>query len=125
LFRLLVFIWWTANGDMHLKNFSLLRGEDGNQRLSPAYDLLCTRLVIEDDPLALPIGGNKADIRRREWLELARRCGLNARVAERTLGEIASSVEDAVALIARSALSQEMQAAYAALLRERSLMLGS
>ena len=44
LFRQMVFCWWTGNGDMHLKNFSLLTGPDGTVRLSPAYDLLCTRV---------------------------------------------------------------------------------
>ena len=41
----MAFCWWTGNGDMHLKNFSLLTGPDGTVRLSPAYDLFCTRLV--------------------------------------------------------------------------------
>jgi serine/threonine-protein kinase HipA len=59
LYRLMVFVWWTGNGDMHLKNFSLLASRDGLQRLSPAYDQLCTCLVIPDDPLALTVGGKK------------------------------------------------------------------
>jgi hypothetical protein len=46
LFRRMVFSWWTGNGDMHLKNFSLPAGADGIHRLSPAHDLLCTRLAI-------------------------------------------------------------------------------
>ena len=40
---------------MHLKNFSLLTNEDGITRLTPAYDLVCTRLVIPDHQLALPL----------------------------------------------------------------------
>jgi serine/threonine-protein kinase HipA len=48
LLRLLAFNWWVGNGDAHLKNFALLAGLDGRHRLSPAYDLLCTRLVIPD-----------------------------------------------------------------------------
>ena len=40
LYRLLLFDWWSGNGDMHLKNFSLLTGKDGRHRLSPAYDLV-------------------------------------------------------------------------------------
>lgn len=119
LFRLMVFVWWTGNGDMHLKNFSLLRGQDGNHRLSPAYDLLCTRLVIEDDLLALPVGGNKRDVSHREWLALAQRCGLNERAAARVLGEIGGATEDAAGLITRSALSDEMKEIYQALVRER------
>ena len=50
LYRLILFSWWIANGDMHLKNFSLITTPEGIRRLSPAYDLLCTKLVIPDLP---------------------------------------------------------------------------
>jgi serine/threonine-protein kinase HipA len=63
-YRLLLFSWWTGNGDMHLKNFSLLVDEQGIVRLTPAYDLICTRLVIPDDSLALPICGKKDNLHR-------------------------------------------------------------
>ena len=48
-FELVVFNYIYANGDDHLKNFSIIRqGED--YRLAPAYDLLNTNLhVISDD----------------------------------------------------------------------------
>ena len=48
-FELVVFNYIYANGDAHLKNFSIIRqGED--YRLAPAYDLLNTSLhVISDD----------------------------------------------------------------------------
>lgn len=45
-FELVVFNYIYANGDAHLKNFSLIRqGEDF--RLTPAYDLLNTALHIQ------------------------------------------------------------------------------
>jgi serine/threonine-protein kinase HipA len=123
LFRLMVFVWWTGNGDMHLKNFSLLREEDGNYRLSPAYDLLSTRLVIADDSLALSVDGNKKNISRRQWMTYAERCKVTARTAARILREIAASTEDAAAMIARSALPEEMKTDYAALIRMRATSL--
>src|SRR5205807_741367 len=70
LYRLLLFVWWAGNGDMHLKNFSVLASSGGLQRLSPAYDLLCTRLVISDDPLALPVLGKRDKVTRKTWVEL-------------------------------------------------------
>lgn len=124
LFRLLAFGWWTGNGDMHLKNFSILRGEDGHYRLSPAYDLVSTRLLIEDDPLALPIGGADKEVSRRRWLELARRCRLPPRAAEGVLRDLAAATDEAVALVAASWLPDDMKRAYAALLRERGRVLG-
>lgn len=123
LFRLLVFTWWTGNGDMHLKNFSLLRGDDGLQRLSPAYDLLCTRLVIPEDLLALSISGNKKNVTRRQWMELAQACQLLPRAAERVMREVGGALEEALALIERSALPAAMQRDYSALLAERAPVL--
>jgi serine/threonine-protein kinase HipA len=125
LFRLMVFAWWTGNGDMHLKNFSLLRGEDGNYRLSPAYDLLCTRLVIADDLLALSVGGNKRNVTRKQWMTYAAYSKVPPRAAGRVLDEIAAAIEDATAMIERSALPAEMRRDYAALIRTRASLLAS
>jgi serine/threonine-protein kinase HipA len=123
LFKLMLFVWWTGNGDMHLKNFSLLRGEDGLYRLSPAYDLLCTRLVIPDDPLALSVGAKKKLITRRKWLAYAEACGVLPRAAKRAMSEIAAAVEGAAAIVHRGALPEPMKEAYAALLRKPGAVL--
>ncbi|QVL34351.1 HipA domain-containing protein [Telmatocola sphagniphila] len=46
-FTLVVFNYLVNNGDAHAKNFSLMRDENtGEYRLSPAYDLLNTRLHV-------------------------------------------------------------------------------
>ena len=77
LYRLMLFGWWISNGDMHLKNFSLLTLPDAIRRLSPAYDLVCTRLVLPtDDSLALPIGGRNKNLTKRHWLEFGEYCRL-------------------------------------------------
>lgn len=43
-FRLVLFNYIFSNGDAHLKNFSALRTQAGDYVLTPAYDLLCTRI---------------------------------------------------------------------------------
>jgi serine/threonine-protein kinase HipA len=123
LYRLLVASWWLGNGDLHLKNLSLLTGRDGRHRLSPAYDLLCTRLAIPDDRLALPVGGRDDNLTRRSWLDLATYARLPARAAERILTEIAAARDDAVALIARSYLPEHARASYGELVTERAQIL--
>lgn len=123
LFRRMVFTYWTGNGDMHLKNFSLLAGDDGAERLSPAYDLLCTELVIPGDPLALPIDGKKSGITRRRLLDLADYCELPRRAAERALGELIDAESDAHAMVERSQLPDAMKARYRELLAERARVL--
>jgi len=56
LLKLLVFNYLISNGDAHLKNFSLLETPMGDYRLSPAYDLLNSRIHIDDNDLALEGG---------------------------------------------------------------------
>ena len=53
-FKLVIFNFIFSNGDAHLKNFSLLETINGDYLLSPAYDLLNTRIhVSEEHPFAL------------------------------------------------------------------------
>lgn len=54
--RRLVFSVITGNGDMHLKNWSVLYGDPLRPTLSPAYDLLSTRPYLPKDRLALRFG---------------------------------------------------------------------
>ncbi|WP_228450696.1 type II toxin-antitoxin system HipA family toxin [Chryseolinea soli] len=42
-FRLVLFNYIFSNGDAHAKNFSVIRTDQGDYVLTPAYDLLCTR----------------------------------------------------------------------------------
>ena len=41
-FQLIVFNYVVSNGDAHLKNFSLIRTEQGEYLLTPAYDIMAT-----------------------------------------------------------------------------------
>jgi serine/threonine-protein kinase HipA len=53
-YSLVIFNFLFSNGDAHLKNFSLLETIDGDYVLSPAYDLLDTKIhVDEESPFAL------------------------------------------------------------------------
>lgn len=55
-FAIVVFNFLFSNGDAHLKNFSLLETEAGDYKLSPAYDLINTRIHVHDTDFALDIG---------------------------------------------------------------------
>jgi serine/threonine-protein kinase HipA len=123
LYRLLVFVWWSGNGDMHLKNFSLLVDEQGVTRLTPAYDLVCTRLVIPNDPLALSILGKKDNLDRKHWLAFANYCQLPEKAAARLLEAQAAALPEAVSLLERCFLPPEQKAQYRQLLEERSAKL--
>ena len=56
LLKLLLFNYLFSNGDAHFKNFSLLETPLGDYRLSPAYDLLNSRIHIPDKDFALDDG---------------------------------------------------------------------
>ena len=60
----LMFSAIVGNGDMHLKNWTLLYLEGGTPSLSPAYDFLCTTSYLPNDNLALKLG------EARDWKDL-------------------------------------------------------
>ncbi|MBI5219204.1 MAG: HipA domain-containing protein [Bacteroidia bacterium] len=55
-FSLVLFNFLFSNGDAHLKNFSLMESSKGDYLLSPAYDLVNTRLHMDDTDFALDKG---------------------------------------------------------------------
>jgi serine/threonine-protein kinase HipA len=59
-FRRLVFSVLIGNGDMHLKNWSLLHLDRRTPVLSPAYDFVATLPYIPNDSLALSFGGSRS-----------------------------------------------------------------
>ena len=119
LFRRWAFLWWTGNGDMHLKNFSLLCGRDGRYRLAPAYDLVCSRLLIPGDRLAMPLGGRDDRLTRRHLLEYADYLHLPRRAAERVLNDLAAKHDAILAAVGQSFLPPAQREEYARLLDDR------
>lgn len=55
-FKLVVFNYLFSNGDAHLKNFSIIESPNGDMVMSPAYDLLCTRIHVNDPDMAFARG---------------------------------------------------------------------
>lgn len=86
-FSLIVFNYLISNGDAHLKNFSLMESVRGDYLLSPAYDLLNTRLHVDDTDFALNKRLFEDDFKSSAWkkngyaakadfAEFARRIGI-------------------------------------------------
>jgi serine/threonine-protein kinase HipA len=119
LYRRFVFSWIVGNGDLHLKNFSLLTGEDGLHRLSPAYDLVSTRIVLPDDALALPVGGKRDHLIFQTWLGFAAYCQIPERTARKWLRDLTQTLSGATPLIERSFLPDEAKEAYRSLVATR------
>lgn len=70
-FEIILFSYLIGNSDMHLKNFSLFN-QKGKHELSPAYDLLSTKMVIPKDleNLALNLNGKKNNLKRQDFENL-------------------------------------------------------
>ena len=128
-FDLVVFNYIYANGDDHLKNFSLiLDGED--YRLAPAYDLLNTSIHINGDDLGLD-GGLSPHIERSDVYErtghpcrldferFGARIGLLESRVARILNKYMLLPEAASDLVRRSFLSEKARRHYLRIVNER------
>lgn len=62
-FSQVVFNYLFSNGDAHLKNFAALETQNGDYLLSPAYDLIDTRIHVDDTSFALKGGLLKEELR--------------------------------------------------------------
>ena len=90
-----------GNGDAHMKNFGVLYDSIlGAVRMAPAYDIVCTRLYIRDDTLALDLAGHRSFFAARQGLlDFGARCDLpKARIAARVvaLADVALETLDAL-----------------------------
>ena len=71
LFERVVLNFILGNGDAHLKNYSISYKED-NIRLAPAYDIVCSKLVIpEEEDSAITVNGKKNNLKRGDFDRLA------------------------------------------------------
>ena len=120
LFKQLVFSWWIGNGDIHLKNLSITVDHEGIVKLTPAYDLVSTHLVMVGDPLALPIGGRNRKLQRSTWMKFAMYCGIGDKAASRVLDRQASVLSKAHQLIDNCFLPTPMKEELKNLTTERT-----
>ena len=129
-FRLLLVNYLIANGDAHLKNFSLMETAHGDFVLAPAYDLLCTALHIDDGLLALHGGLYEGDYHEKTFYEtgmytgasflvFAEKAGISVPIATGILNEVVQGVSAAMELVGRSFLSEVGKARYLQVLRSR------
>lgn len=123
LFRQLLFSWWIGNGDLHLKNLSLLVDDGGIIRLTPAYDLVSTRLVIPDDELAMPVCGREQKLMHTTWLKLADYAGIQRKAVIRVIDDQIKAFPESLALVQRSFLSTTLKQTLSELLDTRTEVL--
>ena len=132
-YRLVIFNYLFSNGDAHLKNFSLLETTNGDYLLGPAYDLLDTRIhVNEDSPFALDNDlfkeWNWSNFRiqhpdhypcKEDFTEFGRKIGINEKRIPKILAPFLSEQSEVELLIRRSFLDKETQILYRNHYKER------
>jgi len=120
LLELTLFSFLTGNNDMHLKNFSMIKGNSG-WSLAPAYDLLNVTIVNPEDTeeLALTLEGKKRKLEKEHFMRFAEGMKLNAKQVNGTFRRFFKNKPTALEWIDNSFLSDDLKAAYVSLLNER------
>ena len=122
-FSLVVFNFLFSNGDAHLKNFSLLESSKGDYLLSPAYDLVNTKLHVDDSDFALDKGlfadGFKSEEYKKnghpcksDFIEFARRIGVTESRVEKLMNPFLEKQPFMETLVSRSFLSDANKRGY-------------
>jgi len=128
-FSLVAFNYLYANGDAHLKNFSLKKtGEE--YVLTPAYDLLNTSLHIDGDDFGLNGGLSdeieKSDVYVRtghpcklDFIRFGQLIGLRDRRIDAILQRYETIPQNVYTLIDHSFLNEKMKRSYRRIIEER------
>jgi serine/threonine-protein kinase HipA len=122
-FSLVVFNYLFSNGDAHLKNFSLLESSRGDYLLSPAYDLINTKLHVDDTDFALDKGLFSDDYKseqykksghpsKSDFTEFARRIGVAEGRVEKLLNPFLEKQPFMETLVSHSFLTEANKRGY-------------
>lgn len=116
LLKILVFNYLFSNGDAHFKNFSLLETPMGDYRLSPAYDLLNSRIHIEDKDFALDDGLLPRNLAHgkisQQFALLAAQAGISEKIFNDLMTLLLSQSEKVEKLVAASFLNDAVKKNY-------------
>ncbi|MEO1653514.1 MAG: HipA domain-containing protein [Bacteroidota bacterium] len=128
LLKILMFSYLFSNGDAHFKNFSVLETEMGDYRLSPAYDLLNSRMHIDDEDFALkkgllPMAQAQGNI-SKQFAQLAREAEIGDKIFQKNRGDMLSQSDSVKKMIDASFLSEKMKRNYGQAYQRRLKKLG-
>lgn len=128
-FELVVFNYIYANGDAHLKNFSLIN-VGGDYRLTPAYDLMNTALHVRDEDFALSDGLSPVLPRSDAYLRTGHPCrqdfewfgseaGIVSSRVDRILDKYTALPGSVTKMVLESRLTKKLQRNYLRIVKER------
>lgn len=122
-FVIVIFNFLFSNGDAHLKNFALLENSSGDYLLSPFYDLLNTKLHVNDTDFALTkglfVGELKSNKYQRsghptlsDFIEFGNKIGVNEKRIDKLIAPFIEKHELIEILIDRSFLDSKSKRTY-------------
>ena len=116
LLKVLIFNYLFSNGDAHFKNFSLIETSMGDFKLSPAYDLLNSRLHIEDKDFALEDGLLPKNLAQGKVISqfriLSGKAGINEKVYDEIINTMLNKTDIVEKLTFSSFLDEKTQKNY-------------
>jgi serine/threonine-protein kinase HipA len=126
-FRLVLFNYVFSNGDAHVKNFSAMRTEVGDYVLTPAYDLLCTRIHSPgESDMALMLLKDFTKTYEAQGLyalpdfqEFGKVLGIKESRVEKILNEFRGKDESIDHMIDRSFLKDEIKSEFKAYYKDK------
>ncbi len=130
-FDLVVFNYLILNGDAHLKNFSLFRDPGkGIYTLTPAYDLLNTRFHLPDESGDTSLDLFNGDFATKsyevnayyakdDFTALGGKIGMQPMRVAKVLEKFITRSQHIEAMLQKSYLSENSQARYLSLVRDR------
>jgi serine/threonine-protein kinase HipA len=116
LFKVILFNYLFSNGDAHFKNFSLIETPLGDFKLSPAYDLLNSKLHVDDKDFALDDGLLPPNLAQGKVTEqfymLAKEAGISKKLAGKVVENLTSKQDAVLTLIEASFLDDKSKRNY-------------
>lgn len=116
LLKIIIFNYLFSNGDAHFKNFSLIETSMGDFKLSPAYDLLNSRIHIEDKDFALEDGLLPKNLAQGkvslQFKMLSEKAGINEKVYNDIINRMLNKTDLVEKLTFSSFLDEKTQTYY-------------
>jgi len=120
--RILIFNFLTGNGDVHLKNISLLETADGDMMLSPSYDLMNTKIHLTDNLMALNLFkefeqtslplGEKYSYKSEDFIEFGTRLKIKETIITKIIDSFNKKESEIFTMVNKSFLSDDAKKLY-------------
>jgi serine/threonine-protein kinase HipA len=122
-FAQVIFNYLISNGDAHLKNFAVLEIPDNDYILSPSYDIIDTRIHVDDSNFALNGGLIRPELRSAgyartgnpehvDFINFGKEIGVSDRRIEKILTPFCERQESVETLVNHSYLNEATKRAY-------------